>query len=1033
MSAASKRIPIASRAPGHTKKKDAHAFPQFAVEMTDEQLRLGVEVVLRSLSEDSPWERRVHALFSLSEALTVSSAIARRNVFLTIFGSSLLKQAVTAQLQDLRSGVVRAACELVTKCSAACCGDAEKFRCALEGYVTVLLNLCVSSAHVVAGAADAAMLSFLATGVVTRPLLQSILASCRSRSPPMRDRAFRYLCLLLCCGDRQVLLKQLEAFLEVVREGVADAAETSRKFARASFWALHSLDDVRCMQMLESLPDTVQIRMDQDRDTFEALRKEHQTRGVLATVAAAAPVADVEAPRTPRRTETPTRPNPVKTIELTHTKHMKPSGASTPRGHRATPPPQAAGLALDTPSQQWQLSVEKWNLSQDQIQSTEWSARVTGLTTIAAWLRQMPPPTATDLGGREHHRSSITKAQAAELTRVLPYRIDDPHYRVSIVALEVLDGLLANAPVAVLNELPHILSAVFAATQGKDVVRNAAQGELEVIASVFDVDVLLAPLYRVVDVANQQIKVKQSCFEFLLFLIQKQPKLLTPTLVRSTLAKLMQLHARETRKPKSGASVGIGTKPMAAGFETSGAPITTGPLSDAIGACVAALYQVNEEGFVRAVLLLPPSEQEPLFATVETLVPHLRSDVRRAAAGERVLPHPMVSIPSPFLKERGEKSPAAVAARMRLAQSPPASLPGAPPLNNTRLVTTELSFSEGLTPVERQARPTRVSQKHNVLHYDPLDFSSTASHQADVFHQDSVHSPTPQGARGRGCLTPESVSSRITRTLQRQPPDVLVLLRTANDCESRRSSLVLASVAVTERRDVWKDHFCEVMALVMSLSSDGDHSVRVAACRCMIEVVSKSEALIPSCVQVLGMLLQCALTCAEDPFPEVQREASVLFHLICAGGFFGVDDVVRALLQYITSRAACTASYVQALEEIGNVMWRHVENHPMERGAVQSHSWMTPKVFDALIPALVKLFLHELSEVRKAVVGVLVHIWASVDERVLVPLQPLSISQRKLVSIYFHRHAVENRLVPPGSAQRDLGAEIDARCTANVS
>jgi hypothetical protein len=1030
MPTASKRVPITSRAPIHSKKKDVHAFPQFSSEMTDEQLRLSVEVVLRALLDDAPWERRVSALYSLNEALQVSSTIARRAVFLTVFGSSLLKQSIISQLQDLRSGVVRAACEFVAKCSASCIGDAEKVRCTCEGYTAVLLSLCVSSAHVVAAAADAAVMSLLATGVVTRPLLQCIFASCRSRSPPMRDRAFRYVCVMLCCGDRQVLLKQMDALLEVVREGVTDAAETSRKFARASFWALHSMDDVRCMQMLESLPDTAQLRMDQDKETFESMRREHQTRGVLATVVAAAPLAappaapiSEEAPRTPRRVATPTKAH-TKAAEQSTSKLRLPS-TMTPRGRAAPPSQGAAGVPVES-SQQWQLSVEKWNLSQDQLQSTEWSARVTGLSTIASWLRHMPPPTVTDLG----HRSSITKAQAAELTRVLPYRIDDPHYRVSVVALEVLDGLLANAPMAVLNELPHILSAVFAATQGKDVVRNAAQEELEVIASVFDVDVLLAPLYRVVDVANQQIKVKQACFEFLLFLIQKQPKLLTPTLIRSTLAKLMQLHARETRKPKSGASVGIGTKPMAAGFETSGVPVTTGPLADAIAACIAALYQIHEEGFVRAVLLLPPSEQETLFVTIDALVPHLKSDVRRSAAGERVLPHPAVSIQSPFLKERGERSPAAVAARMRQAHSPLSSAPTHP---KQRVVSTELSFSEGLSTVERPARASRPDAKDS-LHYDPLNFSATAHHHTDVFHRDNVSSPSHTAGKGRNDarLTPEAVSARITRTLQRQPPDVLVLLRTSNDTESRRSSLVLASVAVTERQDVWKEHFCEVMALVMSLSSDGDHSVRVAACRCMIEVVSKCEALVPLCVQVLSMLIQCALICMEDPFPEVQREASVLFHVICAGGFFGVNDVVRALLQFVNSRAACTSSFVQALEEIGNVMWRHVEHHPDERGALASQSWISAKVLDAVISALVRLFQHELSEVRKAVVGVLVHVWASVEERVLELLRPLSISQRKLVSIYFHRHAVDNRLVLPGSAQRDLGAEIDLRCTAEA-
>ena len=197
-------------------------------------------------TRDAEWDVRVRALDQLGTALCAAPARA---------GDAAVRDGVAAQLGDLRSAVVRAACSTVERVAERLGAGAEPLADAL---VEPLLRVLASSNRVMCAAAERALRTVLVAARVAHRGLDALCAALRaSKHAPQRvvaaDSLARVLELARTRYDRATLDAHADALCAALRAGMADSAPAVRKAARQAFFPLRAVWPERAAALEKSL------------------------------------------------------------------------------------------------------------------------------------------------------------------------------------------------------------------------------------------------------------------------------------------------------------------------------------------------------------------------------------------------------------------------------------------------------------------------------------------------------------------------------------------------------------------------------------------------------------------------------------------------------------------------------------------------------------------------------------------------------------------------------------------------------------
>jgi hypothetical protein len=271
------------------------------------------------------------------------------------------------------------------------------------------------------------------------------------------------------------------------------------------------------------------------------------------------------------------------------------------------------------------------------------------------------------------------------------------------------------------------------------------------------------------------------------------------------------------------------------------------------------------------------------------------------------------------------------------------------------------------------------------------------------------------------------VKALAALTVHRLPPEGVTHLRLSSTAEDRIAAVGIARHELASAKGLrqWQSHFTDYVPFALAHCKDADHMLRLSACQWLREIIVCPD-LVSCTASILQSVYLALADLIDDPFPEVRSEAVAGLKATWRCGHFPVPTCTAALVKALhTSQSSSTASrgWLFLLETLGTI----VDGDPSEQGRSPPSAacTMAPAFCDA-VRFLVATFVHDLSEVRKTVVGVLVKYLLAFDSRQLLPLLlPLTLSQQKLVSIYYNRSAADRGL-SGALAQRDLAKEIEA-------
>ncbi|CCW62761.1 unnamed protein product [Phytomonas sp. EM1] len=220
-------------------------------------LRLSTKAVTPVGRRSSEWQLRLSALQEL-QACTRADLSQRRN-FIQIM-SSLFKVPLLEQLEDKRSKIVRAACEVIRDFVIY---STNRMACALlsSWYVPTLLRLTGSTVSVIAHAAGEVLHTILNSGGCSIEAFNHVLKSCCARHAVMRANALEMLATVLQQAkgtSQQLPIASYSAPIRrVLREGLTDGDSRVRQAARTCYWAFFAMEPSDAEVLLHSLPKAV--------------------------------------------------------------------------------------------------------------------------------------------------------------------------------------------------------------------------------------------------------------------------------------------------------------------------------------------------------------------------------------------------------------------------------------------------------------------------------------------------------------------------------------------------------------------------------------------------------------------------------------------------------------------------------------------------------------------------------------------------------------------------------------------------------
>ena len=251
------------------------------------------------------------------------------------------------------------------------------------------------------------------------------------------------------------------------------------------------------------------------------------------------------------------------------------------------------------------------------------------------------------------------------------------------------------------------------------------------------------------------------------------------------------------------------------------------------------------------------------------------------------------------------------------------------------------------------------------------------------------------------------------------------MLRQAITTNEKIAAIGIARHEATKDPRAWNTRFNEYVPFALTFCKDAQHVLRLQALQWISSFVL-NDNFRHCCMPVLDSLLLVVSDTLDDSFSEVRSEAALTLRSILHSSLYTAVECSVAALRALTrnqSSSAPSRGWLYLLEALGTLAERTPPSTKLE------HSNYDPRWSEEIVAIcqfLVPTFVHELSEVRKTVVGVFVKYLFAFEPLTIVPLlKPLVLSQLKLLSIYYNRSA-SDRGFSGVLVQRDIAKELES-------
>ncbi|KAL2629963.1 hypothetical protein R1flu_014649 [Riccia fluitans] len=230
---------------------------------SDKELTKEMEKAGAMLAPEQDWSIRISAMQRI-EAL-VGGGATEYSSFIP-----LLKQlvpALTVQLSDRRSSIVKQACHLLNLISKELLQDFEPFA---EAFIPVLFKLVVITVLVIAESAHSCVKTMLRNTRVSRVLPRLMECAKHDRNAVLRARCCEYALLVLeQWGDSPEMQRSVELYEELIKTCVSDAMSEVRSIARTCFRVFCKCWPERSRRLFVSFDPSVQRLLNEEEGGFQ--------------------------------------------------------------------------------------------------------------------------------------------------------------------------------------------------------------------------------------------------------------------------------------------------------------------------------------------------------------------------------------------------------------------------------------------------------------------------------------------------------------------------------------------------------------------------------------------------------------------------------------------------------------------------------------------------------------------------------------------------------------------------------------------
>jgi CLIP-associating protein 1/2 len=209
------------------------------------------------------WKDRLHGIRKL-QCLIIGNGPSFQS-----FGNHIwdLRDALCAQLQDLRSAIVKEACSTVGALSESL---GLQFEAMADYLIPSLLKLTFVTIHVIAESGNSCLKKIVVASCPLRSL-PKFVDGCSSRHNALRLRCIECLFLLLEIAGQSSLEKYTSMLERSIRGRVSDALAETRKVARLCFWAYAKHFPEGARHLESSFSSNVKKHIEEEESTYQTM------------------------------------------------------------------------------------------------------------------------------------------------------------------------------------------------------------------------------------------------------------------------------------------------------------------------------------------------------------------------------------------------------------------------------------------------------------------------------------------------------------------------------------------------------------------------------------------------------------------------------------------------------------------------------------------------------------------------------------------------------------------------------------------
>ena len=579
-----------------------------------------IEAINETLQDvrNGDWKKRLNAIRRL-RGLTYGG-VTDFSTFTSEF--SRLKDAISKQVVDLRSTIVKEACILLNLLAKTLGSRFELFS---DYFVPILLKSTVVTVQVISDSVNNCIRTLIIHGKLNKGVSLLTERICDSKTHvTMRGRCAEYLVLVLQHVDYSILSKTMDELTKAIKASVTDASAAARQAGRQAFVIFKDSFPERANRLFMELDPSTQKKLTGDkngqispRGSTASSMSIHSMASATSSVSSAVSSTssirrtrsaiprkigkmseEVEIvskktvkPSVPMTTTYPSSPKKNLSIKVQpgkKTQSTSPISPSSPSKPKTAPQPlrssmQISKLDVSTNSDPMDtsgdldVSMESVNAIVRESRSLDWKTKVQVFEKMEIIL--------------DSSRISEVKSTFLPVINLYIDRLSDSNQNVVDKALSSSMKLIEKLPECVEPYLERILSKLFLLLT-EDNTKILSEKLLTKIGNSYSGDILLPRLFKIVDTYNSRIRV--ACLEFLMHIVQSSSAYLSfPAHMKSSIKKTISLFQQNTSK-------------------------TCEPVLTSI---MVSLYTVQPKVFLEQILSLPSVEQNPIKNILRENVP----------------------------------------------------------------------------------------------------------------------------------------------------------------------------------------------------------------------------------------------------------------------------------------------------------------------------------------------------------------------------------------------------------------------------